>query len=81
MSYRFENRAPLDDIPENTVIIDQPAPGNYARVSLGYTYANVRAFPYSISLERGPSFGIALSAYSKGLGGDFEQFLVTAEGR
>lgn len=81
LSYRFENRQPLEDIPETTVVIDQPPTGNFARVSLGYTYANVRAFPYSISLERGPSFGIALSALSKGLGGDYEQLLVTAEGR
>lgn len=81
LSYRFENRQPLEVLPETTVVVDQPPTGNFARVSLGYTYANVRAFPYSVSLERGPSFGVALSALSRGLGGDYEQLLLTAEGR
>jgi hypothetical protein len=81
LSYRFENRAPIDDIPDTTIVVRQPVSGNFARVTIGYVYSNTRAFPYSISLERGPSFGIAISAYSKGLGSDFEQFLLTAEGR
>ncbi len=81
LGYRFENRHLLNDIPETTVVVGRPRAGNFARVTLGYTYGNVRAFPYSISLERGPTFGIGLSAYSRGLGSDYEQFLLTAEGR
>lgn len=81
VGYIYERRDPLDALPANAVASILPAAGNFARVRLGYTYANVRAFPYSISLERGPSFGVALSALSKGLGSDYEQFVLTTEGR
>ncbi len=81
IGYIFERRDPLDALPANTITSILPAAGNFARVRLGYTYANVRAFPHSISLERGPSFGVALSALSKGLGSDYEQFVLTSEGR
>lgn len=80
-SYIFERRDPLDALPDQAITSVLPRSGNFARVQLGYTYANVRAFPYSISLERGPSFGVALSALSKGLGSDYEQLLLTTEGR
>lgn len=80
-SYIFERRDALDTLPAGTIENVLPSAGNYARVQLGYSYANFRAFPYSISVERGPSFGIALSALSKGLGSDFEQFQITTEAR
>lgn len=81
LSYIFEHRQALDALPEGTITELLPRAGNFARVQLGYTYANVRAFPYSVSLERGPSFGVALSALSRGLGSDYEQLLLTSEGR
>ncbi len=81
VAYTWEDRRALGDLPDGTVNQLLPRQGRYNRLSLGYSYANVRRFPYSISLERGPSFAIALSAFSKGLGSDFEQFLLTTEGR
>lgn len=81
LSYTFEERAPLNELAPGTVVGLLPSPGRYARVRLGYSYANVRRFPYSVSLERGPAFSAALSALSKGLGGEYEQILVTADGR
>lgn len=82
LSYVFEHRQSLDPLGDELYTAGAlPRSGRFARVSLGYSYANVRSFPYSISLERGPSFGIALSALSKGLGGDYEQVLLTTEGR
>lgn len=82
LAYSFEHRQSLDGLP-GTTLSDRALPpsGRFAKVSLGYTYANVRAFSYSISLERGPTFAVALSALSKGLGGDYEQMLLTSEGR
>jgi hypothetical protein len=67
LSYIFEHRQALDALPEGTITELLPRAGNFARVQLGYVYENVRAFPYSVSLERGPSFGVALSALSRGL--------------
>ncbi|MCA9555281.1 MAG: PD40 domain-containing protein, partial [Myxococcales bacterium] len=82
MSYVFEHRQSLDPVADDALISGGlPRSGRFARLSLGYTYANVRAFPYSISLQRGPTFGAAVSALSKGLGGDYEQILITSEGR
>lgn len=81
LSYIWEHRQALDPLPARTIASILPRAGNFSRVQLGYTYANVRAFPYSISLERGPSFSMALSALSKGLGGDYEEFLFSTEGR
>ena len=81
-AYIFDRRDPLDEIlPGSLVTSALPRSGNFARVRLGYTYANVRRFPFSVSTERGPVFGIALSALSKGLGSDFEQLLLTTEAR
>ena len=81
VSYRFEHRDPLNDLPSMTFEPALPRNGRFARVTLGYAYQNVRAFPFSISLERGPSFAIALSGLSKGLGSEYEQLLLTAQGR
>lgn len=81
LSYVFENREPLNDLAEGTVRSVLPASGNFARVQLGYRYSNVRAFPYSVSLERGESFNIAIGALSRGLGGDYEEVVATTEGR
>jgi Tol biopolymer transport system component len=81
IAYRFEHRTNLDPLPEGTVTSALPPSGNFARIQMGYSYANVRSFPHSVSLERGPAFAIALSGLSGGLGGDFNQVLVTTEGR
>lgn len=82
LSYVFEHRQSLDRLAEDTLSSGAlPRSGRFARVSLGYTYANVRAFPYSVSLQRGPTFSIALSGLSKGLGSEYEQALLTSEGR
>ncbi len=82
VAYSFEHRQSLDTITETTLSNRAlPPSGRFAKVSLGYTYSNVRAFSYSISLERGPTFALALSALSKGLGGEYEQMLLTSEGR
>ncbi len=81
VSYRFEHRDPLDDLPAGTFSPALPRNGRFARVTLGYSYQNVRAFPFSISLERGPTVAIALSGLSKGLGSEYEQLLVTGQGR
>ncbi len=81
LSYRFEVRDPLDALPDGTFRPALPRNGRFARVTLGYAYQNVRSFPFSISLERGPSFAVALSGLSKGLGSEYEQLLLTAEGR
>ena len=81
VSYRFEVRDPLNELPDGTFRPALPRNGRFARVTLGYAYQNVRSFPFSISLERGPSFAVALSGLSKGLGSEYEQLLVTAEGR
>ncbi|MBK8015011.1 MAG: PD40 domain-containing protein [Deltaproteobacteria bacterium] len=81
LGYAFERRSSLDALPPDTIERLLPRSGNFARITLGYTYADTRSFPYSISAERGPSFGIALEALSKGLGSDYEAFVLTSEGR
>lgn len=81
LSYVFERRDALDPLPDGTLESILPRSGDFTRISLGYSYANVRAFPHSISLERGSSFAIALSALSRGLGGDYEEVVLTTEGR
>ncbi|MEL7372540.1 MAG: BamA/TamA family outer membrane protein, partial [Myxococcota bacterium] len=81
IAYRFQHRAALNALPENAVRRALPRAGRFARVTLGYAYQNVRAFPFSISLERGPTFAVALSGLSKGLGSEYEQLLLTAQGR
>lgn len=81
VGYTFEERAPLDALPAGTDVRFLPRAGNYARVTLGYRYANVRRFPYSVSLERGHSFSAALSALAGGVGSDFEQILFNADWR
>ena len=81
VAYRFEHRDPLNRLPDATFRPALPRNGRFARVTLGYAYQNVRSFPFSISLERGPTFAIALSGLSKGLGSEYEQLLVTAQGR
>lgn len=81
ISYNFENRSSLYALSDQTRYDILPRPGNYARVTLGYRYANVRAYPFSVSLERGWSVGGGISALSRGLGGDYEELVFTAEGR
>ena len=81
MSYRFEHRGALNDLPDATFRNALPRSGRFARVTLGYAYQNVRSFPFSISLERGPTVAVALSGLSKGLGSEYEQLLLTAQGR
>jgi hypothetical protein len=81
LSYIFEHREALDELPAETLFSLLPRSGNFARVQLGYRYSNVRAFPHSISLERGESFNIALAALSRGLGSDYEEMVLTSEGR
>lgn len=81
VGYTFEDRAPLRKLPSGSIQDILPLAGRYARVTLGYSYANVRRFPYSVSSERGPAFSAALSALSGGLGSDFEQIVATVDGR
>ncbi len=81
IAYRFEHRAALDDLPDGTFRPALPRNGRFARVTLGYAYQNVRSFPYSISLERGPTVSLALSGLSKGLGSEYEQLLLTGQAR
>lgn len=81
LSYTYEDRSAAATLPEQTLTDFLPAAGRYARVSIGYSYANTRRFAYSVSAERGPAFSASLSALSKGLGGDYEQALVTLDGR
>ena len=79
--YTYEDRTALNEEPEAIVRTLLPRQGRFARVRIGYQYSNVRRFPFSISLERGPAFSVSLSAFSRGVGSDFEQFLATADGR
>jgi hypothetical protein len=81
LSYNFQERQSLDALPAGTRTDFLPAPGRYARVALGYSYSFVRSFPYSISLERGTSVNVALLGFSRGLGGQYEEFELTSEGR
>lgn len=81
LSYIFEHREALDELSDATLLYLLPRSGNFARVQLGYRYSNVRAFPHSISLERGESFNIAVAALSRGLGSDYEELVLTSEGR
>ncbi|MCK6551852.1 BamA/TamA family outer membrane protein [Myxococcota bacterium] len=81
LGYSFERRESIEDLPATALPELLPRAGNFARASIGYSYANVRAFAHSVSLERGRSFSVALSALSKGLGSDYEEFLLTTEGR
>lgn len=81
LSYRYQYRSALHSLPAGTVTSALPRGGRFARVRLGYAYANVRSFPYSVSLERGPSFSIALDGLSRGLGSDYEQAVLSSEGR
>jgi len=77
MSYSYSDRRPWV-FPSQEAIergVGFPRLGRFARVSLGYTYNNVRSFPYSISPERGLAASFALSGLSKGLGGDYEQII------
>jgi|GEM_PF-1178990 len=79
--YIFEHRLPWRALSEEVLAQARslPAGGNYARVQLGYTYNNTRAFPYSISRERGFSAAIAIQGLSKGLGSDYEQLVISGE--
>lgn len=81
IGYAFQRRDALDPLPASTLTQDLPRSGRFASVNLGYSYGNVRVFPYSVSLERGGTFGIGLSALSKGLGSNYEEFVLTTEGR
>ncbi|MEO1229257.1 MAG: BamA/TamA family outer membrane protein [Myxococcota bacterium] len=81
VGYSFEVRDPARSLAAGTLDEFLPAQGRFARVTLGYSYANVRRFPYSISPERGPSFSASLSALAGGLGSDFDQILVNLDGR
>jgi hypothetical protein len=81
LSYSFEDRSPLRALSPELRQANLPLPGHYARITLGYSYSNVRSFPYSISLERGVTFSLSLDGLSKGLGSDYEQILANAEGR
>jgi Tol biopolymer transport system component len=82
LSYELEHRQALNPLPEGTILTiggqqQLPRDGRFARVGLGYSYANVRAFPHSVSLERGWSFGVGLQGLSSGLGGDYNQIALT----
>jgi hypothetical protein len=80
VSYTFEDRRALRD-PEPILAarFRFPSLGHYARVQLGYAYANVRSFAHSISLERGWSAALALDGLSTGLGSDYEQLVLSGE--
>lgn len=80
VGYSFSDRRPWRD-PSLVAArrgVGFPSLGRFARVSLGYTYSNVRSFSYSISPERGLAASLALSGLSKGLGGDYEQIIFSA---
>jgi Tol biopolymer transport system component len=79
VGYSMERRDSLDALPQGTLLSDLPPPGRYGRVTLSYAYAFVHAFPFSISVERGRVFSIALSALSKGLGSNYEEYILTSE--
>jgi Tol biopolymer transport system component len=81
IAYNYQHRDSLDQLPTGTRYDLLPASGRFARVSLGYAYNNVRLFPYSVSLERGTSFNVALQGLSRGLGGDYEAFVLSTQGR
>ena len=80
-SFSMEQRASL---PSNPEYFDKypnslPALGRYGRVRMGYAYQNLRAFPHSISRERGWSAAVSFDALSRALGSDYEQFMVHGE--
>jgi Tol biopolymer transport system component len=81
LSYTLEHRAALHNIPAEHVVSLIPKAGRYARVTLGYSYVypspGYNSFPYSISLERTWTFFAALSALSKGLGSNYEEYILT----
>ena len=80
---QIEDRAPIRD-PSDDVLSHAralPAEGHYARIQLGYAYSNVRAFPHSISPERGFSAAFALEGLAQGLGSDYDQIVFSAEAR
>jgi Tol biopolymer transport system component len=77
MGYTFEKRDSLDPVPADSLIL--ASPGRYAGVTAGYAYGFTHAFPYSISPERGWTFGIGVRALSKGLGSNYEEVVVTSE--
>lgn len=83
MGYILQNRSPLRGLDEQGLdgATRLPQEGNFARIQLGYAYNNTRFFPHSISAERGYSAAVALEGLSPLLGSDYEQVIVSAEGR
>ena len=80
-SFSYEERTSLASNSEGFANYPNslPALGNYGRVRMGYTYQNLRAFPHSISRERGWSAAVSFDALSRALGSDYEQFMLHAE--
>lgn len=83
LGYQIEGRSALNEVPDDVyeAAARLPADGRFARVRLGYSYSNVRAFAHSISIERGYELSFAISGLSKGLGSDYEQIVLGGDAR
>lgn len=53
----------------------------FAWLELGYRYANTQAFAHSVGREEGRTAAVAGRYYSRALGGDFDELIVTLDGR
>jgi len=84
IGYTFEHRRLSNILSDDTIERTRfgvPAGGNFARLTLGYRYSNVRNFEHSVSLERGFQLALALQGLSKGLGSDYEQIVASVDFR
>jgi Tol biopolymer transport system component len=55
--------------------------GRAAYVEAGYRYHLTRVFPYSVSEEHGGSVAAAVRYYGRGLGGDYDELMLTGDAR
>jgi hypothetical protein len=76
LSYVFEHRTGLTEAAR-----DELSLGDFAWLELGYTYRFTRRFPYSVGDEHGVSVAGAGRWYSEALGADFDEVLLTLDGR
>lgn len=76
LTYSFERRTALNTVARRTLAL-----GDFARAEAAYRYSFSRHFPYSVGSEHGRTVAAALRWYSKSLGAEFNELMLTTDAR
>ena len=80
VSYSFQHREGRDALSSEVLGLGEGG-RDFAALEVGYGYSNVRAYPHSVGREQGGAISVAGRWYSRALGGEFDEVMLTVDGR